>query len=457
MSVRRRAFRLGIGAALTCLPAAAWAQDFAEALRDAFHHSQAIAAERARLEATRGEVTKAVAGAEPTVSVDGSLTGGSDKVTGGSALQNSLLSSSVPHSSYDIVIDQPVFHSGHTIAAVSGAIASVRARAYKLSSTEQDALLQAAKDYIDYVRDAQDAAKSADSVSLARSILGGAQERAAKGEGTRLDIETAQAAFAEALADQAVSSSRVAGSRMSFVRDVGAAPSGLHLPDLTSAMPANEEEAARDSGDNPDVLSAEYSARSARDDIRVARSQGRPSVDLEAALRGRDGAVFPAERERAQSISLRVHVPLFSGGAVRADVDSKTAVAASEQDNAVQAREQAESDARSYFEQAQLLAVARERYHASVESDAILVEGQLRLMAHNEGMLGDLLDAKRTLVNAQRAENRAEHDWVLALLNLQRARGRMSLESFGAGPPDPDIQVSGAALIRHAISIPFIR
>ncbi len=104
-----------------------------------------------------------------------------------------------------------------------------------------------------------------------------------------------------------------------------------------------------------------------------------------------------------------------------------------------------------------MLAVARDRHHTSVESDATLVSGQLRLMAHEEGALGDLLDAKRTWVNAERAENRAEHDWMPAMLNLQRARGRMSLESFGAGPADPDLQVSTSALIRNAISIPFIR
>ena len=450
--------RLLVAGALLCSavgPCAA--QTLPDVLQLTYAHSPSIAQERQRLRAARAQVAKAVAGTEPTIAADGEATRGRDVVTGGTPLENSLLRSSVPRSSYDVVVDQPLFRGGRTVAEISGAVATVRAAAFKLSSAEQDALLQVARDYIDVLRDTVDVAKAKKSTDLAAEILKGTQERERKEDASRLDILTAQATLDEATADAESADAKLADSEEQFLRDAGVRPADLRGPAVPMTLPASEEEAATRASDNPDVQYARYAARASREDVRAARSAGRPSVEIEAAIRGREGAVFPEEKERVRSVSLKVHVPIFSGGVVRAEVEAKKALAAGDEDAITEAINEAEAKARSAFRQVRLLEAARQRYHASVAAKQVIVTGQSRLQALSEGSNEDVLSALRSLVEAERAENRAMHDQLVAQLSLTRAVGRMTLSDFGAGGDDPDLTVSARKLILDGISIPFIR
>ncbi|WP_242130347.1 TolC family protein [Sphingobium sp. Sx8-8] len=433
------------------------AQPLAETLKQAYAHSLEIAQERQKLRATKAQVGRAIAGAEPTITVDAEESRGKDVVTGGTPLENSLLRSSVPRSSYDVVLDQPLFRSGRTPAEVSGAIDSVRAAAFKLSAAEQDALLQAAKDYVDLLRDRNDAVEARKSADLAATILKGVQERLGKQDASQFDILTAQATWEEAAADADNAQSKLIDTEQQFERDVGAPASNLSIPILPAILPASEAEAISLTNGNPEIQYAEFSARASKEDVRVARSAGRPSVELEATIRDHQGAVFAQEREQVRSVSFKLHVPVFSGGLVRAQVEEKEALFAGAEDAIAIARADNEMKARTAFRQMHVFDAVWQRYHASVQSRQDLVTGEGRLFALGEASKEDVLTAQRNLVEAERNENRAMHDRLITQFNLIRAIGHMTLDQFGVDTDDPDLSISARKLILDGISVPFVR
>lgn len=448
---------LSCGALICIFASPGAAQTLAETLKQAYTHSLAIAQERQKLRATKAQVGKAIAGAEPTIAVDVEESRGKDVVTGGTPLENSLLRSSVPRSSYDVVLDQPLFRGGRTPAEVSSAIDSVRAAAFKLSAAEQDALLQAAKDYVDLLRDRNDAVEARNSADLAAAMLKGVQERRGKQDASQFDILSAQATLEEAAADADNAESKLINTEQQFEHDVGATASDLTIPSFPAILPASETEAISLTNGNPEIQYAALSALASKEDVRVARSAGRPSIELEATLRDHQGAVFEQEREQVRSVSLKLHVPVFSGGLVRTQVEEKEALFAGAEDAIAIAREDNEMKARTAFRQMHVFDAAWQRYHASVQSRQDVVTGQARLFALGEASKKDVLIAQRSLIEAKRAENRAMHDWLITQLNLIRAIGRMTLNQFGVDADDPDLSISARRLILDGISVPFVR
>ena len=135
----------------------------ADALREAYAHNPRLDAERARLRATDELVPQALAGWRPLIRATGGLTLNrrtEDDVfrppirTGGTNRDTDVLQQADGR----LVAQQSLYSGGETVAGTNRAENQVRSARARLTSAEQDVLLEAIEAYASVVR--------------ARSILG---------------------------------------------------------------------------------------------------------------------------------------------------------------------------------------------------------------------------------------------------------------------------------------------
>ena len=113
------------------------AQTLDEALGAAYLNNPQIRSARAQLRATDEQVPQALSGWRPTIQFNGEIGEQRDNYNHSSGLPDL---STTPGSA-SVVITQPIYQGGRTVASTSQAESAVRAQRAILQSTEQSVLL----------------------------------------------------------------------------------------------------------------------------------------------------------------------------------------------------------------------------------------------------------------------------------------------------------------------------
>lgn len=176
---------------------------------------------------------------------------------------------------------------------------------------------------------------------------------------------------------------------------------------------------------NFQLLAAEFSYNSARDEIKRQRAGHLPTLELNANHTYSDskGGNLGSSETENQSIELRLNMPLFQGGAT----SSRTRQA---QRLADQSREAYEQQRRATLRQARdaYLSVLAEINRVKALGQAV-ISAQSALDATEAGLeVGtrttvDVLDTRRELFRAQRDHARSRYDYILNTLRLKEAAG----------------------------------
>lgn len=205
---------------------------------------------------------------------------------------------------------------------------------------------------------------------------------------------------------------------------------------LKTPEPANEEQWVEASmRQNLGLVSTRLAADIARDDVRAAFGGHLPTVDLVASRSStdQDGPIEFSNGTRGNlisnsdddSVSLQLSVPIFSGGLTQSRVRQS-------QFRWIAARERLERISRETERQARdaFLGVNSEIARVQALRQA-LESSQTALKATEAGYeVGtrtavDVLDARRTLVQAQTNYARSRYDYILNVLRLKLAAGTL--------------------------------
>jgi outer membrane protein len=303
-----------------------YAQTLEEETRATIVTSPVLGAERARLEAVRE--TRAVAWSEllPQISLDASAVDfarGSDS----NAAANNFFSQTRELPNYWVATIRSstlLFGSGRVWASTRQARAQIASALALYQDAVQNLALELANAYGE-ARFAR-AALEAQEQSLANLQE---QERFARAnlrEGflTRTDVAQAEARVALARADLARARSRVIQADQSYMRITGHPPGALEAPAALSGLPASLEAAIEAAQDHPALVAAAADIQVAEAAVDSAASNGRMRIFLDTAHSRLDAMENYSprdirwEEDYEQQVSLRVSIPLFSGGANRA-------------------------------------------------------------------------------------------------------------------------------------------
>ena len=430
-SERRAAPLVAMAAALAylatggSLSALAAGEPITATLVRAYENSPRLLEARERLKRTNEERNVALGGWLPNVAARGQY--GFQKDSFRNFEGNPQESTRVTGATLEATVN--LYNGGGSTAELARADNQIAGERARFASDEQLTLFDAAQSYCDIYRDeAVVAARQANLDYLTR-VVEVTRELYDLGDRTEGDLAQATGRRAEAESDLAAARATLEGSRAGYVRAVGSEPPALGTPTMPPGLPPNEESLLRDAATvNPDVVAADFAARAARNDVRVATSDLLPSLDVRGFVDATRNELRLGQDDRVTSYSVLgvLTVPIYEQGVSFARVRQAKAFAR-ERYAAIDGVRRDVVDQASRAYSSTLAAADRIRaLEVAVAANRRAVDSLGEEVQVGRRSLLDLLDAQRDLVGTQVSLASARRDQVVAAYTVLGSMGRLT-------------------------------
>jgi len=408
------------------------AQTLTGTMAAAYSQNPKLNAARSELAATRQKKQEALAEALPHLSFDAS-DGQVQQTTHVSAADASngasnLALNNLPTSTYGLTANQALFHGGEIFARYGQAKALITSETYRLASIEAQVIGKAADDFADLLLAQNEFALADDNIAVLKSEVSQTTGRYKAGTATRADLAQSQAALAGAQADRAVAQADLFRARSAFQRDTSLEPTTIGGPlMLNLRLSQSRDDAVSESqGNSPDVLAALFSAKAADQEVAIARSERYPQVNLQGVVEHQEGVNLKGESDDLTGVFIQLHVPIFSGGGVNAEVRSARALADQAYQQVQAARMDASYAARTAWDGREAAQEAIAAYRQEVEVNETALQGVRLGLETGERTEQDVLVAQHLLFTSRQKLEGALHDEFVARLALAAATGHLN-------------------------------
>ncbi|WP_170181936.1 TolC family outer membrane protein [Phreatobacter stygius] len=427
----------------------------AAAFQRAFRSNPDILAQRASVRATQEAIPQARAGLLPQVSAT---------AYAGVLSARSLLSGT-PTSSYQsgtfyqrgvaLTATQTLFDGWRTQNSVLQAQAQVGTQREQMRAIEQAVLLDVATTYLAVATGQALVEVQRRNVGFLTETLTTTRTRLASGVATPTDVAQAEARLSRGLADLSSTETDLSIARDRFLRIVGAPPAARLAPaSAVDRLIPRSRDASRDIAgqDNPAVLAAISSVKSAESAIRVAQGQMLPQLSMQAQVARDIGIDVSTLRTDSAQVVGRLTVPLYAGGAPEAQVRQARELLGQAQMQLDSARVQSRSVAFAGHAALDNATFTIRAATAEVRAADVTVEGVRKQADAGLRTLTELLNAQQDSVNARARLLQAQSDRLVASYTILAATGRLELPrlgvtqpAVGAPPPQSDLGVRSDA------------
>ena len=415
----------------------ATADTLREALADTYTYNPRIDAERARLRATDESVPEARSGYRPQVNGSADVNYQNTNVRPDSESEGVTTPKG-----YQVGLTQNIFDGFQTTSRVAEAEASVRAGRESLRDIERTVLLEAVGAYMDVVRDQAIVRLRENNVRVLSRELQATQERFAVGEVTQTDVAQARARRAGAVSALQLARANLKTSRAGYQRVVGSPPSNLAVPPLPNRSLPKSLQSAISTGlnENPIFIAALYREQGARHTVDRIRGELLPSVNFEANYQSRFDSSRFTDQSETTTITGRVNVPIYQGGAVSARVRAAKHTHVASLQDIEDARTRVRQDVTSAWAQLQANNSQIQSDRTQVSANQTALNGVREEERVGQRTLLDVFNAELELLNAQVQLETTRRNQVVAAYSLLSSIGRLDAISLSLTSQsyDPD-------------------
>ena len=257
------------------------------------------------------------------------------------------------------------------------------------------------------------------------------EARVDTGYATRADLQQLIALYDSAVADELSAAARLRAAREAVLEVTGVAPrfpQALRQDlDTLAPQPAQPQRwVERALANNPGLRMAELEFDLAREEHQVERADHFPSLALELEHRWQDSKELQLGREaETSSALLRLHVPLFSGGATSARVRASSLSL-----DAAQSRLDAQrrSVVRATRDAYDGVVTGIQRLRAADQSVVSAQAAHEAIQGGWENGLrtgAELIDARKNVFQAERNAAASRYAFLLSVLSLQEVVGSL--------------------------------
>ncbi len=416
--------------ASSALIAPASAETLDEALARAYQTNPTLLAARAALRATDESVSQALSRWRPTVEAGADIS----RTQSYSNTRSPATRYTTPYGA-DLSIVQPLFDPAAS-AVTQRAEKDVLAARARLVTTEQQVLLNAMSSYIDVVRDQALLDLNINNEQRLRRQLDAANDRFRVGEITRTDVAQAEAAVARATADRIQAEGNLAASRAVYRTSMGEAPANLIVPKPPTNLPAMQDEAISIAGTRfPDVVAADYTEQSARENVRAIERELWPELNLRGTLSADRGTTNSNTEANSASITAEIAVPLYTGGSVASRIRAAKQIAAQRKIQVDEARRDAMETATRAWESLETARASLRAYDTEIQASQIALEGVEKEALVGSRTVLDVLDAEQELLTAKVNLVGAQRDEIAAAYELKASTGSLTARELGLQVP----------------------
>lgn len=417
------------------LPLPAHADSLTDILTATYDSHPAIKAKREELKALDENVSQALAGWRPTV--EANYTKGRKRTDFAGTGRRYT-----DDDSKSLVIDQPLFSGGETLARTRSAKSLVLSGRADLRNTEQETLFGAVQAYMAVLRSESVLSLSSNNASVLRQQLKASKERFEVGELTRTDVAQSEARVSRAEADENQAKGQADIDKAAFRRVVGFDAGTLAMPATKLSLPATVEEAQELAlSNNPRVDVSKYREVAAQNDIDVGVAAILPDVSLRGAFNRQDnvGTLGNSSLD-SDSVTVNVSIPLYQGGAEYSAVREAENVAQRRKFEALDTYNQVRETVNRSWQQ---YVTAKNAIHSredAIKAAQIALEGVKQEQEFGARTTLDVLDQEQELFQAKVELVRAQHDQVVSEYGLLAAIGRLNPQelALNAQSYDPE-------------------
>jgi outer membrane protein len=400
------------------------AQTMAEALAGAYATNPEINSARASARATDESVPLALSGYRPIISMF-SDTSVARSGTGQAGYTTSA------GATIGLTLSQPLFSGFRVRNSVRQAEANVLASRELLDNTVQNVLFDTAQVYQDILRDLAILDLRQRNQVFLDAQVNAANERLNVGEGTRTDVAQARARFASARAGVSLAEATLETSRAAFVRLVGREPGRLTggFP-YARLIPADLQQAiGLGQNEHPVIRATIHQADAQAFAVKRIEGELLPTVSLDGSLVHDED--FRSDIDpNAVSVSGRVSIPIYQGGAVSARVREAKEQYGLRKIEIDLARDQVRAAVVSAWAQANAAARSIDAAAEGVTAAETALTGVQEELKVGQRTTLDVLDAQQELLNAQETLILARRDSIVASFAVLSAMGRLTAEQL---------------------------
>jgi len=401
----------------------AQAQSITQALTIAYDHAPDLQAALLSARSAAENVALAQAGKRPQIgaSISGShnwnLVGGN--VTEGNSLTTGL--------SYN----QTVFDNFKTDAQIEAARAGAEVAEYQIRNAEQNVLLAVVQAYMSVLSDRQLVALRQENVSFFQAQLQSAKDRLDVGEGTRIDVAQAEARLAQGEATYRAALSSLEISQATFQRYVGAAPQNLDAShNFGRLIPSSLQAAiAEAETGHPGILLSKAAIRAAQAGTDAAQAAFGPTASINGSV-GSSWSDSPQDGFRG-SIGFQITIPLYSGGAIGANVRKANIEQIKSEVDAMSTYDQIREAVISAWAGIQSADAQISAANAAVSAGRTVLDGVIQERDLGTRTTLDVLNAQAELTTAREGLINASTNKVVATFSLLSAMGHLTATDLG--------------------------
>jgi len=408
---------------------------FRQALAVAYTSNPNIKAERENLKGLDENMPQALSGWLPTARVNAER----------GRQRNNIDNTGWNYEDVDtkqLVVSQPVFNGGETIAQTRSARHLIKAGRAQLLNVEQTTLFNAVTAYMDVVRDQSVLDLSKKNVDVLRQQSKASKDRFDVGEVTRTDVAQSDARVSQAEADRIQAQGNLASSRANYKRVIGSDSATLLVgPKTLPPIPDTLEEVMEIAlVYNPTINLTKHRAISADSDVDVRIADLLPDLSLNASMNRDDNAGQGGSTEfDTDAVTLNLTVPLYQSGAEWSRVRQAKAIKRQRDFNALDAHDETRQLVTRAWEQYQTAKAKIVSNKESIAAAEIALSGVRQEQLYGARTTLDVLDAERELFVTRVDFVRSERDEMVAAYNLLAVMGRLNPAylDLGVKPYDP--------------------
>ncbi len=427
-----------LGVLLFAASPAIFSLDLAQSYRLALAQDARYQAARADTAASREAVPQAFSQFLPNVS--GSMSRSKNytdsAVPGfGGAIVNSAYD--YLSSSFALSLRQPLYRK-YTFAQYQQAKSQVVNAEATLDKSLQDMLVRLSGAYFEALMARDQMALIQSQKEAYAAQLQGTQRALQAGQGTRTDIDDAQARYDMVLSQELEAANNLRQTRRALEAIINKPAGELSRLDpkrmeLVPPTPANQEEwIARGEEVNAELRAARANIESTRQELEKARAGHTPTVDL-VASRSRSlsaNDVTINQLYLTSSVGLQVNIPLFAGGYVNSQVRQAQAnMEKYEQQYEANRREVGLQVSKEFQNVSEGVLKIRALEQAERSSDQAVFSNQKGFQAGTRTLI-DILNAQQQRLNTRRDLAQARYQYILARVRLQGLVGALNDEEI---------------------------
>jgi outer membrane protein len=411
---------ISAGVSSLMLAAPAVSQSLPEAVAAAFRTNPQLEIESYRADIARENLDLARSARMPQVSL--SASGGYESLDSNGPFAFNLGDRPIASSQLQAV--QPLYTGGRISAGIRQAEAGIDAADRSYQAARQDLVLEVVASFVDVRRDRETVAIRKNNVEVTSEQVRAAEDRFEVGVVTLTDVAQARARLEGARAALAGAEAALEGSEAVYKFLTGERAGDLAEPPPLPPLPADLEAAFAEAGaNNPTILAARENLRAASASVDAAKSEGRPQISLVGTAGLQETFGDDSRRDTSVSAIAQGRIPLFTGGAVKAQINT----AKLQREQARRRVDALETQVRAQVAQAWYGYEASNRaIQASkrqVEAAQIAYDGAKEELAVGVRTTLDVLDQEQQLFEAQLALVGAQRDAYVAAHQLLRAIG----------------------------------